>query len=468
MSESKSIFSPRYIALTIGIILAVMAVGFEGLAVTTVAPAIAGDLNGIDLYGWIFSAYLLAQIVGTLVVGRLIDRSGPAWPFTVALIVFAAGLIIAALADNMIVLIGSRALQGLGAGAMMTCVYTAISLSYPDELRTKILGAFGTAYVLPSMIGPYVAGVIAQQLSWRFVFWGVLPFLVLAALLSLPVFRKLKSPGIQKGGAGATLFAILLAIGTGLFLSGLGMLPKPMGILLLAAGLVLMALPLRKLLPTGTLTLRRGLPSILATRGLFFAAYVGTQNFLVLALTEIKGIAPDIAGLIVASAALSWCAATYVQSYWDSKDKGQGRNKRIALGVILIGIGIAILFWVPAVSIPLAVIGQMITGIGMGLAHPTSGAVAFTNAGDEGAGKVSANLQFADSFTPGIVIGISGAIVAISQAAGMSMEAGIIGAMALHVILIVLSLFASMRSRASKSLSTSASQANGASVQDTA
>ncbi|OAH61085.1 MFS transporter [Domibacillus aminovorans] len=456
MSTTQSIFGPRYLALSIGIILAVMAVGFEGLAVTTIAPAIANDLQGITLYGWIFSAYLLAQIIGTLVVGRQIDRKGPAWPFTIAIILFAIGLIAAALATNMIVLITSRALQGFGAGAMMTCVYTAISLSYPDELRTKILGAFGTAYVLPSMIGPYVAGVIAQQFSWRFVFWGVLPFLLLAALLSLPVFRKLKIPNVhKKSETGATWLSILLAIGTGLFLSGLGMLPEAIGIVLLLVGLVLMVQPLRKLLPAGTLMLRLGLPSLIASRGLFFAAYVSTQNFLVLALTETKGLTADIAGLIVASAALSWCVVSYMQSHWDTADQGRGRNKRIRIGVLFMIVGIGLVVWVPATNIVLAVVGQMITGIGIGLAHPTSGAVAFANAKEGESGEISANLQFADSFTPGIVIGIGGAIISVSHATGMIMEIGLSGAMAINLVLILISLFASTRLKIGKSVGNS-------------
>ncbi|MFD0679350.1 MULTISPECIES: MFS transporter [unclassified Paenibacillus] len=456
MSSTQSIFGPKYLALSIGIILAVMAVGFEGLAVTTVAPAIANDLKGIKLYGWIFSAYLLAQIIGTLVVGRLIDRKGPALPFTVAIILFVIGLIAAAVANDMIVLIASRALQGFGAGAMMTCVYTAISLSYPDELRPKILGAFGTAYVLPSMIGPYVAGVIAQQFSWRFVFWGVLPFLVLAAFLSLPVFRKLKFPNVEKkSGAGATWLSILLAIGTGIFLSGLGMLPKAIGIVLVLVGLGLMVQPLRKLLPAGTMKFRLGLPSLIASRGLFFAAYVSTQNFLVLALTETKGLTADLAGLIVASAALSWCVVSYMQSHWDAADQGRGRNKRIKMGVSLMIIGIGIVVWVPAINIALSIIGQMITGIGIGLAHPTSGAVAFANAKEGESGEVSANLQFADSFTPGIVIGIGGAIIAFSQASGLLMEVGISGAMVLNLGLIIFSLFASTRLKMGKAVGKS-------------
>ncbi|MFB6365645.1 MFS transporter [Paenibacillus elgii] len=446
--SSQSIFGSRYLALSIGIILAAMAIGFEGLAVTTVAPVIAGDLQGLHLFGWIFSAYLLAQIIGTLVIGRQIDRKGPALLFTIAIILFAVGLVVAAIATNMYVLIGSRALQGFGAGAMYTCIYTAISLSYPDELRAKILGALGTAYVLPSMLGPYVAGVIASQLSWRFVFWGVLPFLLLAMLLSMPVFRKLKMPNVQgKSESGVIGLAVLLAIGTGLFLSGLGMLPKILGVALLVVGLVLMAQPLRKLLPAGTLTLRPGLSSLIGSRGLFFATYVCTQNFLVLALTDTKGLAADRAGLIVASAAISWSIVAILQARWDAADGGRGRHKRIIAGILLMIVGIAIMVWVPAINIALAVLGEIIMGIGIGLAHTVSGTVAFSFAKEGEAGQVSGSLQFADSFTPGVAIGIGGAIIAINQTAGMSLETGITAAMMFNLALILLSLFASVRTK---------------------
>ncbi|MDH6430631.1 MFS transporter [Paenibacillus sp. FSL R5-0887] len=445
-SNHQSIFSPRYFALSIGIILSVMAVGFEGLSVTTIAPSIAGDLNGLSLFGWIFSTYLLAQIIGTLVVGRIIDRRGPAVPFTIALLLFIVGLIAAATSGDMYTMIGSRAMQGLGAGAMMTCVYTAISLSYPDELRAKILGAFGTAYVLPSMLGPYVAGLIADQWSWRFVFWGILPILMISALLSLPAFTKLKTPKTQGDiGASSTWNALLLTMGTGIFLVGLSMLPSIMGFVLVIIGLVLMIFPLRKLLPKGTLTLRRGMPAILATRGLFFAAYTSTQNFLVLALIDVKGITPSQAGLIVASAALSWCVIAYLQGRWDSADQGRGRHTRIILGVLLLAIGITIVFWIPVVTVTVAVIGQIIAGIGIGLAHPISGVVAFSQTGEGGVGNTSANLQFADSFTPGVVIGIGGSILVVCQAGGMSLQSGLIVAMGFHLLLIVMSLFASTR-----------------------
>ncbi|WP_245647818.1 hypothetical protein [Paenibacillus borealis] len=239
--------------------------------------------------------------------------------------------------------------------------------------------------------------------------------------------------------------ALLLTLGTGIFLVGLSKLPGIMGFVPVIIGLVLMVFPLRKLLPKGTLTFRRGMPAILASRWLFFAAYASTQNFLVLALIEVKGITPSQAGLIVASAALSWCIIAYLQGRWDSADLGRGRHTRIVLGVLLLAAGIAIVFWVPVVTVTVAVVGQIIAGIGIGLAHPISGVVAFSQTGEGGAGQTSANLQFADSFTPGVVIGIGGSILVVCQAGGMSLQSGLVVAMGFHLLLIVMSLCASTR-----------------------
>ena len=91
---------------------------FEALALATVAPALARDLGGIDLYGWVFSAFLLAQIVGAVAAGRRTDLDGPAKPFLASLALLGAGLLVGALAPNMLVLILARAPQGLG-GALV-------------------------------------------------------------------------------------------------------------------------------------------------------------------------------------------------------------------------------------------------------------------------------------------------------------------------------------------------------------
>ncbi len=447
MIHKPGIFSRPYRALTIGIILAVTAVAFESLAVITVAPMLAEDLRGLELYGWVFSAYLLAQLTGTVITGQQVDRHGPAWPFVAALAIFGLGLITAGLAPNMPMVIGGRALQGFGAGALINCVYSCISLRYDDSLRAQILAVFSSAYIIPALLGPYVAGLVAERLSWRFVFWGLLPFLLLTAILTLPTFLRLTAKG-NPGERGRVWPALQLALGTGLLLTGLGRLPQLVGVLLALGGLVLIVLPLRRLLPAGTLVARAGLPALVAARGLLMASYFGTETFLVLTLTTLKGYAADTTGLFVASGALSWSAAAWLQARLDRLDQGQGRRQRVLLGVslTLVGIGaVTQVVWLPNEAIAWVMAGYLLMGLGIGLAHPTSSAIAFTQLTDRSEGAISADLQVADTFTPAVGIGTGDALVAISRASDWAISVGIVAALGVQFLLVLASLLAAFR-----------------------
>ncbi|GIO99754.1 hypothetical protein J14TS5_48400 [Paenibacillus lautus] len=157
-SENAGVFDAKYRALTIGIILAVTTVAFEGLALVTIAPTLAQQLDGLHLFGWIFSAFLLAQILGTMIIGQRINRIGLFASFGISILIFVTGIVIAAISVNMMMLLSGRVFQGFGAGAIITCVYYSITLGYPDKLRSKILALFSGAYILPALIGPYIAG----------------------------------------------------------------------------------------------------------------------------------------------------------------------------------------------------------------------------------------------------------------------------------------------------------------------
>ena len=406
-------------------------------------------MNGLHLYGWIFSAFLLAQIVGTMVIGQRINKNGVFSSFLTAISLFVVGIVIAALSINMVMLIIGRLFQGFGAGAIITCVYYSITLKYPDHLRTKILAMFSSAYILPALVGPYIAGLLSELLSWRFVFWLVLPFIGLAVILTLPAFRKLSvqkqesAKGSRKEG-----LAVLLAIGTGMLLSGLGMNTDWKGILLALAGGLIMIQPLRKLLPKGTFTARKGLPATIASRGLFAACYNATESYVVLALTEVKHLPADLAGLIVASGALSWSAAAWLQSRLDTKDHGAGRSKRVTLGIgfMIIGVAAVILsVGLPGGGIVYAVLSQIFTGFGIGLAHPTTGAIALQHATAGEEGEISASLQFTDAFSPGLSIGIGGALIAVSQTLSLGLLTGILLALSLQLLFVIVSLAVSFR-----------------------
>lgn len=448
--NKESIWSTHYRALTIGIILVVTATAFEGLAVTTIAPGLSKELQGENLYGWIFSVYLLAQLIGTVITGQLVDKKGPAQPFITMIVLFALGIVVAAIAPNMPILLLGRMMQGFGAGALVNCVYTMITLRYPDSLRTQILAVFSSAYILPGLFGPYIAGVISEQLSWRYVFWLILPFIVLSAILTTPAFRGLK-PNANAGNNNNRLFLpFFLALGTGIFLFGLGKMPTVYGIVLSVAGLVALIIPLYKLMPKGTLVARVGLPAIIASRGLFVSAYYGTQTYLVLGLTSVLGMSADKAGLAVASAAISWSLAANVQAKWDAADLGVGRKKRVVTGLFIMLIGVA--FSVPLTFVPndlfvvtLAIFSQIIMGFGIGLAHPTSGAIAFSLAKPGEEGKVSAEISVADTFTPAIGIGLGGAIITVTTTIGFSLPMGITVSLLLQVLTVMISLAAATK-----------------------
>ncbi|WP_025851885.1 MFS transporter [Paenibacillus ehimensis] len=448
--ESKvGIFDAGYRALTIGIILAVTTVAFEGLAITTIAPDLAQHLKGISLYGWIFSAFLLSQILGTMVIGQQIGKIGVYRSFSLSIVLFVAGILIAATSVNMPMLIAGRAFQGFGAGAIVTCVYYSITLSYPDALRTKILAAFSSAYILPALIGPYIAGLLAEYVSWRFVFWLVLPLIALAVLLTLPSFRKLQadSAPVMKSGRKEG-YALWLTIGTGLLLSGLGFISDWKGITLALIGLIVMVRPLQQLLPAGTFSAKKGLPATIVSRGLYVACYVATESYVVLALTEVKGLPADLAGLIVAAGALSWSAAAWLQSKLDEKDSGRGRKQRITAGIGLMIVGVSLVITsvgLESGGIGFAVISQIFTGFGIGLANPTTGAIALQYARPGEEGEISSYLQFVDAFCPGLSIGIGGALIAVSGHFSQGIFTGIMLALFAQLLFIVLSFLLSFR-----------------------
>ena len=180
----SGVFDPQHRALTVGILLGVTLVAFDGLAVVTVAPRFATALGGLSLYGWVFSGFLLASLFANVAGGEEADRAGPGRPFTLGLLLFGAGLLLSGVAPSMQLLIVGRVLQGLGGGALATAMYFAVNLAYHDGLRPRMMALMSSAWVVPALIGPAAAGLIAEALSWRWIFLGILPLLVVVAWLT--------------------------------------------------------------------------------------------------------------------------------------------------------------------------------------------------------------------------------------------------------------------------------------------
>src|SRR6476620_5600373 len=177
--------------LTVGLVLTITLVAFEALAVSTVMPTVARELHGIELYGWVFTAFVLGSLIGIVVSGGLIDRRGLGQPFAIGLALFAAGLVVGGLAPSMGVLIGARAVQGLGAGSIPPIAYVAIGRSLPERLRPQMFATLSTAWILPGVVGPALAGLVGETLGWRWVFLGLLPLIVVSASIAFPAVRTI-------------------------------------------------------------------------------------------------------------------------------------------------------------------------------------------------------------------------------------------------------------------------------------
>src|SRR5437660_375404 len=215
---SFGVLDPRWRGLTIGLVLNVTFVAFEALAIATVMPLVADDLSGLALYGWVFSSFLLADLVGIVLAGELADRSGPAVPFGVGLVLFAIGLLLGGLAPSMPVLVAARAIQGFGAGVIPAVAYVVIGRTYPDSLRPRMFAILSTAWVVPGIAGPALAVVIAERLSWRWVFLGLLPLVLVAGGFALRELRAVQ--GSRRAPRRVVRDAIAVAAGAALVLGG--------------------------------------------------------------------------------------------------------------------------------------------------------------------------------------------------------------------------------------------------------
>ena len=446
-AEPPRAFDKGHWPLTLGVIMGVTLFAFENLAVITIAPRIAEALSGTPLYGWIFSGFLLASLLSTVLGGAQADRHGPARPFALGLLLFGAGLLLSGFAPSMLVFLLGRVVQGLGGGMMVTALYATVNLAYPDALRPRVVALMSSAWVLPALLGPALAGLIAEASSWRVVFWGMVPLLLAVLALSLPALRQLE-PGPQQRAARRLPAALLLVAGTGGFLVGLGVGNPLLVPPLLVAGGLAAWLGLGRLMPSGTLRLRAGLPAVVAGRGLFFAAFIGVETFLALMLTGVHGFSSSVTGVAIASGAISWTVASWTQDRLDKTRGGGGRPRRVVLGTILLTLGLASqLLALYATVWPLVLVfgGWMLAGFGIGLAHSTSSVLAFAYAPPGKEGEVSASLQLADQFSAAVSTGVGGALLALATGVGWSLQTGILLAFGFALLLELIAMLAATR-----------------------
>lgn len=413
----ERLLSPRFRSTTIGTFALVSLGAFEALALTTVMPRIAADLHGESLYAMAFTATLASGVVSIVLAGNLADRAGPRRPLVLGLALFAAGLIGAAAAPGMLSLVGARVLQGLGAGMVTTALYVLVARAYPPRLHTAVFAGFAAAWVLPSIVGPFLAGLIAQTLGWRWVFGASLIVLVIATLLLRTVVAAMPDtrttvPWRVRSLVAATVVAVgVLALNA--------VAEHPRG-LVLALGAVTGAVVLvgfRVLTPPGTLLAARGLPADVTLRALAFGCFAGAEIYVPRLLTERDHLPPTSAGLALSITGVTWFLGSWIQGRWSERIDAV-LAARIALGLTTLamaGLAAAI-----AADAPAGVIIALwpVAGFGMGTLYPRLTAQALSRVDRDGQGFVSSAMQIGDSAGAAVALALSAIVFTTLNGAG--------------------------------------------------
>ena len=211
MSEPRPgyLLSPRATILALsGVLLGMLLAALNQTIVATALPRITEDLGGLEEYSWVFSAYMLASTVTLPIYGRLSDIHGRRPFFAIGLVVFMAGAVVGGTATSMTQLIVARAIQGLGAGALIPLAMAVIGDLIPPSDRGRWQGLTGAVFGFASVLGPLTGGWIADHTDWRWVFLVSLPVGVIALVVVLTTLRIPPHPD-RRGGVDYTGAALL-------------------------------------------------------------------------------------------------------------------------------------------------------------------------------------------------------------------------------------------------------------------
>jgi MFS family permease len=452
-----AVWTPGRRLLTAGLVFMVTAVAFEGLAIPTALPATLEELPGLALYGWAFSGYWLSNLVGIALAGAEADRRGPLLPLIAGVVTFSAGLLVAGLASSMAWVVAGRVVQGLGSGAIAAITYVAVARGYEPAAQPRMIAVISSAWVLPGLVGPALAGWISEELSWRWTFIGLVPLLPLAALavggplarLSAPEPAQTASPerrdSTTRTAAGSVRYAAQLAIGAGALLSAASFGDPLPRLLAAAAGLMLLLPALHRLLPPGALTARTERGAAVATLALVSLAFFGTEAFIPLAVASVRNAGTVAGGLALTAASVTWAVGSWIQARLAPR---RSRRAVTLAGLGLVGAGVALVAAVPLTSLHPVVVAASawaVAGLGMGLAYSTSTLAIIESAetGEEGA--ASASQQLANTLGIALGTGVAGGVVALSARGPVGLAPGIVLANLVMLIALVAALYAGRR-----------------------
>lgn len=358
--------------VTIAVFVATFMTAIEGTIVTTAMPTIVGSLHGIEIMNWVFSIYLLTNAMFTPIYGKLADKIGRRSIFIFGTLVFIIGSAMCGFSNTMLTLIISRAIQGIGAGAMMPVALTILADMYSAEKRAKMLGLNSTAWGIASVVGPLTGGVIVDTIGWHWIFFINVPIgLVLIGLVSYYLVEEKQEKDNKKMDIQGSLFLMTMLLTLLLafqFLSESGFDLKVTGMLGATILSIFLFIRAEKNAEDPVISLELFSSRIFIVVNLVAALISGflmaVEVYIPMWMQGVLGYKAGLGGLVLAPLSILWVYGSSLVGRWMVQHSMKTVLLR-TLGIALIG-GVSLLVIPMKMPFIVFLVISGITGIGVG------------------------------------------------------------------------------------------------------
>lgn len=428
----------RKITIMIAIITSMFFAAINQTIIGVAMPRIISKLGGMDYYSWAITIFLLTSTVASILVGKLSDIYGRK-PFILTGIgLFSLGALLSGFSADIFQLIAYRAIQGAGAGVIMSTAFTAMGDLYEPRERAKWTGVMSAVFGVSSVAGPLLGGYIVDHLDWHWVFWIFLPIGILAFLLILIHFPKVeKREGESVDYWGSTLLTttivpMLLAFSW----AGEGANKyawdswQIIGLLAITVVSLLLFLWVESKVKTPVLPLNLFKNSIFTVSNLvgFFlnAGMMGAIIYVPFFVQGVKGISPTMAGYVAMPMSIAMLVTSALSGQIITKT---GKYKKMAVGGLLVmTLSMVLMYFMePSTPIYQLVLYMILLGLGLGIAMPVFSLTVQNAVAPQQLGVATATSQLFRNLGGTIGIAVMGSVMSASMTTKMTQLSGTMG-----------------------------------------
>lgn len=404
-----------HLPLAVGAVALETLGAFENRAVGTTLPTMVRHFHAVGSFGLANAAPMVTYLVLLAVAGGWADRRGPGPVLRTGVLVFVSAQLLVGGAVGMPMVVLGRLLSGVAEGLLDVSLLVLVARALPAELRPRIFALFSAMWILPSVLGPPVAGAVTQYASWRWVFLGAVVLVVPTWLALRPALRdaaeaepaeprqeQVRATALWSAGAAAAVLALTLLA------DHLWALP------LTVAAAAALAVCAARLLPTGTFRAARGIPAVILLRAVLGASFAATGGYLPLLLTVVRGFGATTAGVSLSITGVSWAFGSWLQG----RDRSRGRVRLLRWGFTALTAGLAgtTLLAVTALPAGLGLACWALAGTGMGLSASTLSVLTMNLSPDNAQGRNASAVQAASSLSIATAYAVGGTALAAGSA----------------------------------------------------